>query len=324
MNVRYALGAVLATALALPLLATAQDFTPIGDRILSDPTYLPLQGQFYGQSSYGYERTDGNVFDATGAQSASTRDSTTTLRQGFAFGITDALSVNATMAYASGENRRANSAGLFDFDRNGFDDPSFGATYRLLDQRTHPLSLDLFGSYSPNAFQARSATSLDDGTVARGGSQTDLGLAVGHGTRLFTIRGVFTDRYFGDSSFLNATTGGSALTSSYWVPTLGVQTQTRFTNRLSANVGFDYNFEGSPTVYNSLTGVNYVAHNGDSQNVNVSLNYHFIPNRLVGSIDYQHTFHGQARDTFPATPLDDTLVSRSTNGLGASLRYVFK
>lgn len=322
MSSRYIVALALAAAVSMPVLAQAQDFTPTGDRILSDPTYLPLQGQFFGESGYGYERTNGNLFDSTGAQIATTRNTLNTIRQNFAYGLTDQLSINAGIAY--GFDGHASQNGLTGADRSGFDNPSFGATYRLLDQRNRPVSLDIFGEYAPDAFQARSATGTQDGTVALGGPEADFGVALGHETRFFTIRGAFTDRYVGNSSFLNATTGGSADTSSYWVPTLGVQTQTRFTNRLSANVGFDYNFEGNRNTVNTLTGEESTNHVGDTQAVNVSLNYHFVPNRLVGSIDYRHTFYGHSNDSFSADSTDDTSLTRSGDGVGATLRYVFK
>ena len=319
---RYIVVLSLAAAVSAPVLAAAQDFTPTGDRILSDPTYLPLQGQFSGETGYNYERTTGNLFDSTGAQTATTRNSLNTIRQRFTYGITDQLSINAGIAY--GFDGRVSQNGLPGNNRSGFDDPTFGLTYRLLDQRKRPLSLDVFGEYSPDAFQSRSASDSQDGTVARGGSEAGFGAALGHETRFFTIRGAFTDRYFGDSSSLNTTSGASADTSSYWVPTLGVQTQTRFTNRLSANVGFDYNFNGNRNTVNSLSGVESINHVGDSQDVNVSLNYHFVPNRLVGSLDYSHTFYGRLNESFPADPTENTLRTRSGNGVGATLRYVFK
>ena len=71
MNKRSAVRLTLAAAaaVAIPICALAQDFTPIGDRIVSDPAYLPLHGQFFGDTGYAYHRTNGPWFDATGAQS---------------------------------------------------------------------------------------------------------------------------------------------------------------------------------------------------------------------------------------------------------------
>lgn len=313
----------LAAAAVMPLCGQAQDFTPTGGRILSDPTYLPLQGQFSGDTGYGYERADGDIFDAAGAQSATTRRTQSVIRQNFAYGITDALSVNVGIGYGfSGQNRVKSADGVTTTDQSGWEDPTFGATYRLLDQRNHPVSLDIMGEYSPDAFESRNATPTRDGTVARGGSEADLGVGLGRETRVFTIRGVFLDKYFGASTTFNPNSGGTAQTASYWVPSVGIQTQTRFTNRLSANVGADYNFNGSPRVVDGA-GLERTSQLGDYQTVNVSLNYHFIPNRLVGSVNYHHTFQDRADEVF-ADPNLDFSRERSSDGVGAELRYVFK
>lgn len=313
----------LAAAVVMPLCAQAQDWTPSGERILSDPTYLPLQGQFFGDTAYGYERGDGDIFDATGAHAATTRHTQNTIRQNFAYGLTDALSLNLGIGYGfAGHNRVESANGLTTNDQSGWEDPTLGATYRLLDQRNHPVSLDIMGEYSPDVFQSRNATPSRDGTLARGGSETDLGVGLGRETRIFTIRGVFFDKYFGASSTFNPNSGGTAQTASYWVPSVGVQTQTRFTNRLSANVGADYNFNGSPRVV-SAAGAPHIAQLGDYQTVNVSLNYHFIPNRLVGSVNYHHTFQDRTDEVF-ADPTLDFSRERSSDGVGAELRYVFK
>ncbi|MGI9168730.1 MAG: hypothetical protein ACR2FH_00945 [Caulobacteraceae bacterium] len=323
MSARTLVWVSLAAAVALPLCAQAQDFTPTGDRILSDPTYLPLKGQFFGDSSYGYERGDIDIFDDTGTLSQSNRRTLNTVRQSFAYGVTDALSINAGIGYGfSGHNRQNTPDGVFTTNQSGWEDPTFGATFRLLDQRTHPVSLDVMGEYSPDAFQSRFASPTRDGTIARGGSEADFGVGLGHQTRFFTLRGVFFDRYFDNSSTFNPNTGGTSITRSYWVPTVGLETQTRFTDRLSANVGADYNFNGSPKVINGA-GVEHTANLGDYQTVNVSLNYHFIPNVLVGSVNYHHIFQDRSNEVF-ADPAMDFSRQRSADGVGAELRYVFK
>ena len=313
----------LAAAVAMPLCAQAQDFTAAGERILSDPTYLPLQGQFSGDTGYGYERTDGDNFDATGARSAITRNTQNVIRQNFAYGLTDALSLNLGIGYGfSGQNRVASADGVTTTDQSGWEDPTLGVTYRLLDQRNHPVSLDIMGEYSPDVFQSRTASASRDGTIARGGPEVDLGVGLGRETRVFTIRGVFFDKYFGASTTFNPNSGGTAETGSYWVPSVGIQTQTRFTDRLSANVAADYNFNGNPRVVDGA-GLARTSQLGDYQTVNVSLNYHFIPNRLVGSVNYHHTFQDRTNEVF-ADPNLDFSRTRSTDGVGAELRYVFK
>jgi hypothetical protein len=314
---------ISAAMVGVPLCALAQDMAPTGERILSDPTYLPLQGQFFGDTSYGYERSDGDVFDADGAHAAATRRTLNTARQNFTYGLTDAFSLNVGIGYGfSGHDRVDSANGSTQTNDSGWEDPSLGATYRLLDQRNRPVSLDIMGEYSPDVFQSRSATPTRDGTIARGGSETDLGVGLGRETRFFTLRGVFFDKYFATSSTFNPNTGGTAQIASYWVPSVGFQTQTRFTDRLSANLDADYNFNGSPRVV-SGAGVERTSRLGDYQTVKVALNYHFIPNRLVGSLNYHHTFQDRTDEVF-ADPALDFSRTRSSDGVGAELRYVFK
>src|SRR5436853_420656 len=94
-------------AAAAPACVSAQDFTPTGDRIISDPTYLPLKGQAYGETGYGYAETDGSLFDATGANTANTSNTLNDVTQRLAYGVTDALSVRAAISYGWGSDHRA-------------------------------------------------------------------------------------------------------------------------------------------------------------------------------------------------------------------------
>ena len=311
------------TALALAGAAQAQDFTAIGDRILSDPTYLPLQGQIYGQTDYGHAQTDGDLFDATGARTAATRDIVNTFGQTVAYGITNALSVRASLDYGFGPDRRFTPTGETSSYRDGFDNPSFGATWRLLDQNAHPVSFDIIGDWAPDTFPSRAVSPTRDGTIASGGPTADFGFALGRETRVFTIRGAFMDRYVGGASTLDPANGASSFTPSYCVPSLGLQTQTRFTPRLSANLGYGYNFQGRAVADQTGTGVPFTNRIGDNQAVNVSLNYHFVPNRLVGSLGYEHMFYDDRNEAF-ADPTADVLQSRSADTFSATLRYVFR
>ncbi len=315
--------ALAAPVLALPLFAHGQDFTPTGDRILSDPTYLPLQGQVYGQTDYGYSQTNGHLFDSTGAQIAGTRNTLNTFGQRLEYGITDALSVRAGLSYGFGTDRRATPADTTSNDRNGFENPTFGATYRLLDQRSHPISFDVFGDWAPDVFPSKSASPSQDGTVASGGPEADFGFALGRETRMFTIQGAFTDRYVGGTSTLNRTSGISTGAPSYWVPVLGVQTQTRFTHRLSANLGYAYNFQSRSIAVQPTIGAAYTNQIGDIQSLNVSLNYHFVPNRLVGSLGYVHTFYDNRNQIYD-DPTSDLLQTRTGDAMNVTLRYLFR
>lgn len=314
-----------ATAAAIPLFASAQDFTPIGDRIITDPTYLPLRGQVFGQSGYAYDRADGRGFDASGAEFQSRRRTADVVDQSFSYGLTDDLAVNVGIAYQFSGRTRVNFAdGFKATGESGFENPTFGLTWRLLDQRTHPASLDLFGAYAPDVFANETANGGEDASVARGGPEFDIGAGLGRETRFFTIRGEVKGRYLGVATLDNITSGATVRTASYWVPSVGVSTQSRLNDRVSVNVGADYNFNGDPRVVNDVSGVEHVAQLGDYQDVNVALNYHFIPNALVGSVSYRHEFHDRNVNAFVADPTLNTAFDRSSDGVGVKLSYVFK
>jgi hypothetical protein len=308
---------------AAPLLAEAQAMPAAPERILSDPTYLPLKGQIYGDTGYDYGSSTTDTTTAAGP--AFRRDWTNTYHQSLAYGVTDRLSVNLGMNYVTDHDRSTSAAGVVSgAGRGGFDNPSFGAAYRVIDQTDHPFSLDLRASYAPDVFPAKTPVGASDGTVASGGAQADVGLALGHQTRMFTVQAMVSGRWFGGADERDMATGDTLHTSSTWVPTLGLATQTRITPRLSVNVGGNYNFEGSPAVTNEANGVFYQSRRGDNGDLAVAVNYHIIPNRVVGSLGYTHTFYGRSDNVFPADPARDSLFDRSANTFGGTLQYVFR
>lgn len=311
-------------ALAAPLCVHAQDMAPMTDRILSDPSFLPLKGQFYGESTYAYAETNGERYNYIGDYSEHRRNVANSLRQYFSYGITDDISVNASLSGdVSGFHRVDGANGDARTNESGFYDPSFGITWRAVDQRRGAFNLDLFGNFAPDVFSNHGGTATQDASVAAGGSEGDFGLAISQENRLFTVRADATARYFGSSTNERIVNGNQTRTDTYWAPSLGIQTQVRFTPRLSANAGASYIFNGSPVV-TAPSGLQRVDHVGDAQTVNVSLNYHLIPNRLVASVNYGHNFYADNRTTYSVDPTLDISDHRTEDTVGGTLRYVFK
>ncbi len=316
-----------ATALLMPLAAHAQNYAPSADRILSDPLYLPLQGQIYGNSDYSWATTTQDVFNAAGIETELQRTVSNTLDQQVEYGVTDDLALNFEMGYDPSVTTKTDPVAAASFSRNeqGWTDPDFGLVYRVLDERNNPVSLDLRGSYSPDAFRAKSATDTDDGSVARGGRAIDLGATLGHETRGFTIAGTFDAVFDGRRDVENQSTGFNTSTSSDWVYELGLATQTRFTDRFSLNAGAGYDFGHDADVLNEGTAVTHSTHAGGTANLNAALNYHFIPNILVGSVEYQHDFDGGTNNVYSAVPADDNAIhNKSEDLVGVKLRYVLQ
>ena len=319
---RHLYSIILATV-AAPFVVSAQDFTPTADRILSDPTYLPAQGQIYGQTAYGYGVGTSNTTNAVG--NGFSRAWTDGYSQQLDYGVTNRLSVDLGFDYDTIHSRNISSAGdVSEGGRQGFTDPTLGVTYRLFDQANHPFSLDLKGAYSPDLLPLKTAAGSGDGTVAAGGATGNIGVAVGREMKSFTVQASLGGAWVGPSDLRDMTSGDTIHTSGSWVPTFGLATQARLTPRLSVNVDGVYNIEAAPSVVNQTTAVAYQLNRGDVADLGMAVNYHFIPNRVVGSLTYNHTFYGQTDSVFPGLPDRDSFVDRAANTFGAKVQYVFR
>ena len=249
------------------------------------------------------------------------------LTQTFEYGVTDDFALSAGIGYDPSASTHINEVGGTNTVRTnqGWSDPTFGAVYRVLDQRTNPLTLDVGASYSPNVFSAKAASDTDNGTVAPGGQQWTFGGTLGREMRDFTIAGSFDASYLGRRGALNETTGNSVSTSSTWLYTLGLATQTRLTDQFSVNAGAGYTFAHNANVLNETTLVDHETRLKGTPSLNAALNYHFIPNILVGSVTYQHDFGGGSDNVYAAIPADNnTIANKSEDLLGVRLRYVLQ
>ena len=156
-------GALLSTIAVLPLPALAQPssqgpFDPIDTRIISDPFFLPLKGQVYGATVFTLNSPSGDSFKA-GVQTGSFHSSNSLIDQTFALGVARDFTIRAAMGFAS--NHRDSTAmatgDVTTGNSSGFNDPTFSATLRILEQLRSPLILDLTASYSPNLIDATSS-----------------------------------------------------------------------------------------------------------------------------------------------------------------------
>jgi hypothetical protein len=325
MTMRWTIIFAAAGVFAAGSQAFAFDDTPDTTRIVSDPMYLPMQGQFYGSSSYKWSSATDDVFDASGARTASTQSTGNSLAQQFQYGITDDLALRLDWGYDwRSVSRHLVPTGDLVRSSSGWTDPTFGVTWRAIDQaQGGPFSLDLRGDYSPDAFPNKSATVEDEGTIARGGQAFDIGATIGHQTRDFTIAMLFDANYLDTRKAVNPTNGDFSTTDAQWAYTLGLETQLRLSDAASINAGAGHTFSNNATVFNSGTGLTHVSQGGDFTDLNVALNYHFVPNTVVGSVGYQHNFYDNTRNLFPGTPIDNTFVrSKDEDVVGVTMRYV--
>ena len=201
MRTSWFFGALLSTIALLPLPALAQPssqgpFDPIDTRIISDPFFLPLKGQVYGATVFTLNSPNGDNFKA-GVQTGSFHSSNSLIDQTFAVGVARDVTIRAAMGYAS--NHRDSTAmatgDVTSGNSSGFNDPTFSATLRLLEQLRSPAILDLTASYSPNLIDATSSAGERWKRRARGSAAASL--ALGSEMKAFTIAATATARMSG-------------------------------------------------------------------------------------------------------------------------------
>jgi hypothetical protein len=308
-----------------PMAAAAQalDLTPDPARILSDPNYLPLAGQFYGTTAYTHAWTDGNSANSAGLETSSFHINTNTLNQLLSVGITDDLAVNASIAYAPADFREIDyasgrSAAL---NSSGFSDPTFGATWRVFDQNAWPVDLDLLGSYTPDLIDAHTSAVDEDGTVARGGDSGTVGAALGYDTRSFGIRGAFNANFLGNSNVYDLSNGDTLQAQGRTNYTLSLDTQTRLTDLFSVDAGLAHTFASNETGVNLTTGASHYSEPGDNTALQLALNYNFIPNQFVISATYAHDFYDNGRTFYDDPAADTESRNQNSNIVGVKLSY---
>ncbi len=315
--------ALALTVSLLPLSAYALDITPDATRDLADPSYLPTQGKVQGKTSYQYGKSKWDVRDANDAFVLAADQKTNNITQNVAYGITDTVSVSVSDSYGTSTVGRGATS---ERKANGFENPTIGATWRVIDQKTNPVSVDLLASYSPDVFNAKGATETQDGTVARGGYVVGGGTAVSYRTRAFTIYGAGGAVYRGDTETENQTTGvKTKLNDSNWNYLLSLQTQTRLTSLVSLDAGVSHVFrDKANTSFRNGAGTLVSRHvkAGDITALNVGLNYTVIKNRLVAGLTYEHDIIDDSVTSYANPANNITRTDDTANIYGAKLTYL--
>ncbi len=309
----------------LPLQASALDFTPNSARLLSDPAYLPQQGQVFGSTGYTHARTTGEVDNYLGAPNRSFTVTSNSLAQDLAYGITDDLTVRIDETYArNGTQNDFTSGTSTTTNANGFGDPAFGLTWRMLDQKVHPVSWDLIGTYSPNLMDAKSASPTQDGTIARGGEAATLGTAISYETTDFTVYAHGDVTFLGQRDILNANNTTTTYQSRREY-SFGLNTQTRLNRILAVDAGMTETLQNSANGTNDTSLITFINKPGDVTIFSAALVYQIMPNRLTATLAYNHDEYSNSSTQYPVLPASDTTTrNESANVIGARLQYLFR
>ena len=302
----------------------ADAFDPIDTRIVSDPLYLPLKGQIYGVTAYTLDMPKGDNFKA-GVNTGSFRSSNNLINQTLAYGLLNDLTIRLTMGY--GINQRDSTAAttgdVTTGNASGFSDPTFSATYRVLEALRSPVILDLTAFYSPDSIAAKSSGGGNDGTIARGGRSAGVSLALGREMKSFTIAGTAAATDVGQQLTQLLSNGTSSQSDAHWSYDLGLNTQTRFTDRVSFNAGVSYTTTADYAVSNLVTGNPYTYRPPKTRSLNLALNGHIVPNRLVAAITYTYDSYTDATNSFAMSASNTAVENRMGNVVGVRLMYAF-
>jgi hypothetical protein len=296
--------------------ALAVDWSADTTRILGDPAFLPLAGQVSGSFEYTYA---GNTYDFQNDRVNSWDKSSNAFLPALQYGLTDNVTLFGQFGW---ENLRAQDDFVYQrlvFTRNPFgvgplfrlvpthqrdtyfslgaDNPVFGATWRAIDQRFAPVSVDLTASYEPDLFQARDAGSGNTGTVASGGQRGTIEAAVSREMAFLTVRGSATFGYNGRRDVLQD--GGFFLDRLGAHPdyAAGVQTEARILPWLALNAGVNAQKsvqfgEQFSAIYGSY---GETAKPGGSVSPYADLVVPLLDHRLVAELGYQHDFIGDEK-----------------------------
>jgi hypothetical protein len=331
--------------------ASALDWQADPTRILGDPSFLPLAGQVSG----GFEYTYSAALSDSSAPGAALHAFD---RQGNAFlptlryGITDDISVEAQLGW--GNERSQNSytfqelqfppagnpgTAVFQgvqpllpprlvrvqahvFTRAiGADDPVFSITWRAVDQRSAPISVDLTAGYSPDIFDAREAGIYQTGSITRGGQRGTLEGAISRQTRWLTLRAYGTFGYDARSDVSEIGGRATERQGPHADYAGGLQSQARLLPWVALNLGVQAD---RPVQYDDrfLPGNgSQTVHPGGTVSPYVVAVVPMVPRRVVGEVGYQHDF--MSNEQVDSQGNVDRVFDRESNLLFARLEFVF-
>jgi hypothetical protein len=265
-----------------------------------------------------------DTLNYAGSQTSSNHINADAIDQYLAYGVTDDFSVHAQMRYEPDATRKVNLVGGTSqtYDSSGFSDPTFGATYRVLDQAVNPVNLDLFATYTPDLIDAKVATMDESGSLSSGGQAGSVGAAIGQEMRDFSIRGSMSAVFNGNRKAIDLTDNSAVRTDAVTNYVASLQTQTRLTDRFSVNAGFTYTFDNNQNVTNTVNGITHVNTPGDIASLGLALNYHLVPNTAVIGLTYGYDSYADGRNTFAVPTQNTQIKNKSDNVVGVRLSYV--
>ena len=304
----------------------ADAFAPYGGRILSDPLFLPTQGQISGQTGYSQAKTDYDGINSAGLETSSTQSRSYNWNQSFAYGLSNdfTLRLSGSWAHTTADATSDKTGIVSSTCDRGFADPTLGATWRLVEQSAaRPFDFDLAASYSPNSIALRTGSGAQVGTVASGRQTALVSAGIGREMRAMSLQLVVSSTYLGQRSYEALSNGDQHSEESRWEYGMALNTQTRFTSRDSLNVNITDTVNRSYQAADDTAGTSWNTTPANSVAISAALNHHFIPDHLVGTLFYTYTTNADASNQYATPVRDNSTHYSSSNTAGCRVSYMF-
>lgn len=302
-------------------------FDPISTRIVSDPLFQPLEEKIYGETSYTYSRnTYKSYFVNPPSPIFKNKDDYNTTTQELGYGVTDDLALYFTDAigYDKSDSTYIPTGDIIKRENRGLYDPTFDATYRVLDQVKYPVDINLSAYYSPNAISSKFGDRDFKGSVAPGRESSGYTVAVGREMSAFTIRAYATAVELGELKYEYESSSDTEYKyKSSWEYTYGVETQTRLTDKFSVNLSMGYTLADNLKESNVTTGVSWTQVPPNNLFFSMALNYDLIPNKLVGGLTYEFNGYSNSKSSYADTSLNTEVRNDMASIFGLRLQYLF-
>jgi len=275
-------------AFACPMSAWALDAIPDNTPYISDPSFLPRQGEIYSETTYAYSTRDQDWQPSGGAVDEHYSANSNSYIEQVEYGITNRLSVGGQGSYAdTAEHYNYSFRSATDADTNRFNNPTFNLTYRAINQLESPVSVYVEALFAPGIVDNAPHSAGVDLYVNR-----ELSFPTAQGHIGLTIQGELGTSYDDAYTTNNPLSGIASDITGYWSYLFAARSQLRLTHRWAINSGVVYSRDLSNSVISPGVGDAYVAAPTTTVAPYAALVFGIVPNRVNLALEYHYEFIG--------------------------------
>jgi hypothetical protein len=306
-NTATPLAAGIAVAFA-PLCAAALDFSSDAAAYISDPAFLPRQGQFLSYVSISREVFDEDFEPAGRAVDEHYSAQTDSYTERLGFGVTDRLSVAVAAGYFERDSYYTFPVRADVSQNIGlYDDPNFSVVYRAIEQEPNPVAVDIAASFAPGiAYDVPGSGSL--------------ALRVNREEHALTLQGEVGARYYGAYTDTDTLNGAPNRYGGQWTYFIGARGQFRPVPRWAINGGLVYTEERGYSVTRTPPFGDYTSGSDAVVRPYLALAYDLVPRRCTLDIEYAHDF---ISDRSLSGSINGSWINQSRDIYSLHLRVLF-